>query len=55
MECIQIVFTITDQEGYPHNSFTYALNPQPTFLIRRMRSISLFSPSIILIQIIYRN
>ena len=40
--------------GTPY-SFTYALNPQPTFLIRRMRSKSLFSQSIIIIRIIYRN
>ena len=55
MECIKIVFTIMDQKEYPHNSFTYALNPQPTFLIRRMRRKSLFSQSIIIIRTIYRN
>jgi len=55
MEFIKIVFTITDQKGYPYNSFTHTLNPQPTFLIRRMRSKSLFSQSIIIIRIIYRN
>jgi hypothetical protein len=52
---IECTFTITGQKGYPHNSFTYALNPQLTFLIRRMRSKCLFSQSIIIIQIIYRN
>ena len=55
VKCIKIVFTITDQKGYPHNSFTNALNPQPTFLIRRMRSKSIFSQSIIIIRIAYRN
>jgi len=54
-ECIKIVFTITDHKVYTHNSFTYALNTQPTFLIRRMRSKTLFSQSIIIIRIIYRN
>lgn len=55
VKCIKIMFTVTDQKGFPHNSFTYALNRQPTFLIRRMRSKSIFSESIIIIRIIYRN